>query len=1041
MASHLPVPESMNLSGNVQENWSYFKEQWQNYLVASGLNEKAGKVQIATFLVLIGKECYQVYRKLALTEEAQKDLNAIVEALNKYFVPKRSVTYERFIFNTCQQQNGESIDAYVNRLRGLSATCEFGDLTDSLIRDRVVLGTKHSSLRSRFLTEENLTLEKSIAIGRSYEQAQKQLKAIDNNEPEEAYRIQRKPRETRYQAPRWKSSDEQCNFCGKNHERDKRKCPAYEAECHICHKRNHFARMCKNRPKNRRVHAIEERESGSEQESTYKIEQVYTISNKQKWYVSLNVGLPGQETVPLRCQLDSGSTCNTVSYEDYRKLIGASDNYLNESGAKLKTYDGSLITPKGEVKLQCQYEEKSCELNFQVLDQNLTPLLSAETCLKLGLLTLNIEETCKVETIENIFESFPDVFEGLGRLPGKYHIEIDPEVRPVQHGPRNVPVALKADLKKKLEELVAAKVITRVDEPTDWISSMVAVRRNNKLRICLDPKDLNAAIRRPKYPIPNIEDILPKLAKAKVFSVLDAKNGFWQIELDDPSSYLTCFWTPFGRYRWLRMPFGISSAPEEYQRRQHEVIEGLNGVECIADDLLVYGSGDNYEEAVKDHDENLKALLLRARQTNLVFNKDKLRYKLTSVPYMGHLLTSEGLRADPNKIDAVKNMPIPTDVPSVQRFVGFVNYLARFLPKLSELCEPLRRLTDKNVDWKWTDTHQRAFDSICKAVTCAPVLKYFNVNESVVIQCDASQVGLGATLLQNDQPVAYASRSLTLTEQRYAQIEKECLAIVFACEKFEHYILGKEVLVKSDHKPLEVIFKKPLLNAPKHLQRMLLRLQKFDMKVVYKQGIALHIADFLSQASLPVRSSSQSETDYCIFSLAEEMDVYNSFETVNLCENLRLTDQRLARVCEATRCDDALIVLKRIVLNGWPKTRAECPVEIRQFWPYRDEIVCQGDVLFKGTKVIIPSAMYKEMLHAIHYSHLGADTCLHKAKEVLFWPGMSAQVKDFISQCSVCNQFLSKQKKEPMIIHDIPDKPWSKVGIDLFNFNSRDYVA
>ena len=242
----------------------------------------------------------------------------------------------------------------------------------------------------------------------------------------------------------------------------------------------------------------------------------------------------------------------------------------------------------------------------------------------------------------------------------------------------------------------------------------------------------------------------------------------------------------------------------------------------------------------------------------------------------------------------VKNMPIPTDVPSVQRFVGFVNYFARFLPKLAELCEPLRRLTDKNEDWKWTDTHQRAFDSICKAVTCAPVLKYFNVNQSVVIQCDASQVGLGATLLQNDHPVAYASRSLTLTEQRYAQIEKECLAIVFACEKFEHYILGKEVLVNSDHKPLEVIFKKPLLNAPKRLKRMLLRLQKFDMKVVYKQGITLHIADFLSRASLLVRSSSQCETDYCVFSLAEEMDVYNSFETVNLCENLRLTDQRLA---------------------------------------------------------------------------------------------------------------------------------------------------
>jgi len=233
---------------------------------------------------------------------------------------------------------------------------------------------------------------------------------------------------------------------------------------------------------------------------------------------------------------------------------------------KLKTYDGSIIIPRGEIKLQCRYEDKSCELNFQVLDSDLTPLLSAYSCLKLGLLTLNVEETNSIETLEGVLDSFPDVFEGLGRLPGKYHIDIDPEVHPIQHCQRNVPVTMKAELKKKLDELVKMKVITPVDQPTDWISSMVVVRRNNKLRICLDPKDLNTAIRRPKYPIPNIEDILPKLAKAKVFSVLDAKNGFWQVELDEPSSYLTCFWTPFGRYRWLKMPFGISSAPEEYQR-------------------------------------------------------------------------------------------------------------------------------------------------------------------------------------------------------------------------------------------------------------------------------------------------------------------------------------------------------------------------------------------------------------------------------------------------------------------------------------------
>ena len=143
---------------------------------------------------------------------------------------------------------------------------------------------------------------------------------------------------------------------------------------------------------------------------------------------------------------------------------------------------------------------------------------------------------------------------------------------------------------------------------------------------------------------------------------------------------------------------------------------------------------------------------------------------------------------------------------------------------------------------------------------------------------------------------------------------------------------------------------------------------------------------------------------------------------------------------EQTRCDSALTKLRQVVLNGWPDLKANCPVDIHQFWPYRDEIVCQDSVLFKRTKVIIPSPMYKEMLHAIHYSHMSAETCLTKAKEVLFWPGMPAQVRDFISKCAISNQFLSKQPKEPMIIHDVPDRPWSKLAIDLFAFNGKDYV-
>ncbi|KAJ8386635.1 hypothetical protein AAFF_G00168670 [Aldrovandia affinis] len=186
------------------------------------------------------------------------------------------------------------------------------------------------------------------------------------------------------------------------------------------------------------------------------------------------------------------------------------------------------------------------------------------------------------------------------------------------------------------------------------------------------------------------------------------------------------------------MPFGIKPAAEEYQRRQHEVLQGLRGVSVIADDILVYGSGEATEEAVKDHDNNISALLQRAREVNLKLNKRKLRLKLQSVTYMGHLLTTEGLHPDPEKVTAVQNMQTPTDVKSLQRLLGFVNYLSRFLPYLSDVCEPLRRLTDKDIEWAWLPQHDAALENIKHLVMHHPVLKYYDFKEEVTLQCDSN---------------------------------------------------------------------------------------------------------------------------------------------------------------------------------------------------------------------------------------------------------------------------------------------------------------
>ena len=239
--------------------------------------------------------------------------------------------------------------------------------------------------------------------------------------------------------------------------------------------------------------------------------------------------------------------------------------------------------PVGKCKLTCTRGNSKHILEFQVVDFEVKLILSAETCQQLKFLQVLVndkndkdeiaQDKMSVNTTSDIFQECADVFEGIGCLDESYHIEINPSVKPVIHPPRRVPVALKDPLKKELDRMVEEGILTSVNEPTDWMSSIVTVVKPNKLRICIDPKDLNRAIKRSHYPMPTIEEVVTKLSKAKVSTVLDAESGFWQIKLDEESSILTTFKTLFGRFRRLRMPFSICSALEEFQRRMNNTFE------------------------------------------------------------------------------------------------------------------------------------------------------------------------------------------------------------------------------------------------------------------------------------------------------------------------------------------------------------------------------------------------------------------------------------------------------------------------------------
>ena len=367
----------------------------------------------------------------------------------------------------------------------------------------------------------------------------------------------------------------------------------------------------------------------------------------------------------------------------------------------------------------------------------------------------------------------------------------------------------KGVVKAELQRLRAESIIVPVDEPTDWVSQMSVAEKKSGIRICIYPRPLNEVPRREHYKLPVLEDILPGLTSACKFPVCDLKSGYLHCELDYESSLLTTFATPFGRYRWLRLPFGLKVSSEIFQKRLHQALEGLEGVRCIADDVIIWGRTD------EEHDERVRLFLQRCCEIGISLNKEKCRFGLHEIPFMGHVVSNSGLKPHPSKVEAITKMEPPTDKAGVERLRRTVNYLSKFVPRLAEVMRPINDLARSDTEWIWDSAQDKAFEEIKHLLTQAPVLAYFDPTKELSIQYDASGQGLGAALLQEGRPLAYASRALSDTETRYATIEKEMLAIVFSLEKWHQYTFGRPVVVYSDHKPLEAITKKPLLSVSK----------------------------------------------------------------------------------------------------------------------------------------------------------------------------------------------------------------------------------
>lgn len=1013
MNSQLLKPEVFSFHDeNVSQLWNNWKQEFKLYLRASSQEKHKDEVKVALFLNFIGKEGRKIFKTFELDEDTVK-LDDVFSDFDDYCNPKKSVPVERYKFLKIKQGESQKFDSFLLDLRSAVENCEYEDLEDSIIRDQIIIGVTNDNLREKLLSLENCDLDKVVSTCRNFERCRNNIDVLKKSE--QVHTVQRRNFDTKII---------NCRNCARQHKINQ--CPAFNKICSYCNRKNHFFNCCfkrQNDIETKKTFEVQESEDNEKKpvEEIFYINNVFNeASGLKSWYEPIIIN-----KLLFHMKLDTGAEVNILSKSDF--LLFKGQYKLHPTNIVLQSFGNSNFKShaEGYAIIPCDLKcGRRVNIKFIIADVTTScPIIGLPTCMALKLVTRNTVAQVTVNDKEKVLRENSDLFDGLGCFPKDYHIIMDSNVSPVVYPPRRIPETLHDKLKRKLCEMEVDGIISRIEEPTEWVSPLlIREKKDGSLRICLDPIHLNKAIVREHFLMPTPEEITSKLAGNEIFSVIDMKNGFWQVKLDEESSLLCTFNSPFGKFKFNRLPFGLCCSPEVFQRCNMQVFGDLEGVHLYFDDIIICGKTE------EEHDRNLCRLLEHARKYNIKFNNKKFQYKLPTVEYLGMKISKHGLEVSDKYTKAIAELKAPENKKELMTFLGLVKYLHKFIPHASEITHNLRSLTVKDALWHWDKVQQNEFDLIKKIITNAPVLKVFDKNQKLVIQCDSSQYGIGACISQNGQPIAFASRSLTKCEIAYSQIEKEMLAIVFAAEKFHYFIYGRHCAVQSDHKPLENIFLQDMSKVTTRLQRMRLRLMKYELEVKYLPGKEMIIADFLSRNFLQAVEH-------------EDLEINKAIHEFSLSRTVSMSDSKKILFKEELLKEELLCTIMKYVKEGWPKKKNKLPFEMIPYLSIHDQLsVCDG-LLFFNDRVVVPTVLREDILEQIHQGHFGINKCQARAKELVYWPDMNKDIEIFVNKCEVCQKHRKNNQREPLLTFETPSRPWQRISSDIFKFGNYEYVT
>ncbi|XP_055633543.1 uncharacterized protein K02A2.6-like [Toxorhynchites rutilus septentrionalis] len=618
---------------------------------------------------------------------------------------------------------------------------------------------------------------------------------------------------------------------------------------------------------------------------------------------------------------------------------------------------------------------------------------------------------------QHFLKQYPEVFQhGLGHcMKTKISLSLKPDAQPVFRPKRPVPFHVIQKVEEELDRLERLDIISPVDF-SDWATPIVVVKKPGGGK--------SASLETNNHPLPTPEEIFSKLSGSQVFSIIDLSDAYLQVEVNDESKKLLTINTHRGLFRFNRLAPGVKSAPGAFQQLMAKIVSGLRGVEVFLDDI--------HSKTLVDHNRIIHMLFNRLRDYGFRLRVEKCRFHQYQIKYLGHIVSAKGIQPDPAKIVAISEMPAPTDVPTLRSFLGAVNFYGKFVREMHQLRHPLDNLLKKDTKFDWSKECQHAFQNIKKVLQSGLLLTHYNPEQEIIVAGDASKTGIGAVILHRFpngiiKAVSHASRSLTVAEQNYSQIEKEALALVFACTKLHRLLWGRRFTLQTDHQPLLRIFgsKKGIpVHTANRLQRWTLTLLGYDFNIEYVSTQDFGYADVLSRL---ISNHPKPDEEAVIAMVRVEDDVSSCFH--DSIQNLPVTHESLKI---ATKKDAVLQKVISYAQGSWPlRCEGIEDVEVRSFFSRRGSYSVIDDCIMMADRIVVPKSLQKRILKQVHQGHPGIERAKAIARGIVFWPTIDEDITNYVRRCPSC----ANAAKSPPHAQPQPwprdEGPWQRLHIDF----------